>query len=205
MQSGTINASDIGDGIGVSWTTISKYNNSKQFQNYNNGSLTNRGMQFIKGDVVFINLNADTFWENQTWDTDTNYNNAGFFNLTNTSNNWNVVGIQNQTGRTIGNFERLLTLSNVFTNVTKTPYGIGDDNQTFPAPINDTFEFISYFNNTAGVTKKFTTHPFNRAFNNLTDVDFGEVLWTNINQTWNFSNVIGEIGYITIDRRIVVT
>jgi hypothetical protein len=196
MQSGTINASDLGEGLGVSWVTISKYNASKQFQNYNNGTSTNADMVFKKGDVVFININTDTYWENQTWDVSSDYTDNGLFNLTNTTNNWNLFGIQNQTGRTIGNIEQMFLLSNVYTS---TPY----EQVSVVAPKNESLQFITYFNNTAISTKKYVPHPYNYSFNNDTLVDFGEVVWINLNATWNVSTTLGEVGYFTINRSLI--
>lgn len=187
MQSGTVNASDLGSGLGVSWTTISKYNSSKQFQNYNNGSASNAGMTFVKGDVVFINVNADTYFENQTWDTDVNYLHEQKINLTNTSVGWNVIGVQNQTGWTLGQIELGILKSNI-------PASGGESGARYyyelfnvTLPRNDSFTSVVYFNNTALTNKKFVGHPRNLTFNNNTLVDFGEVVWIKINNSINGS------------------
>jgi len=186
MQAGTINASDLTEGIGPNWVTISRYNSSKQFKNFNNGSVTNADMTFKKGDVVFIDLNAQTFWENQTWDTDTSYTDGGLFNLTNSSNQWNIFGMQNQTGFTVGQIELGIMLSNRIIGdlVAGGEYYYDLTNVTF-LPNNDSIQFITPYNNTAIVTRKYIPHPFNRSFGNNTLLDFGEVAWININGSIN--------------------
>ena len=189
IMESTTNASNLGLGLGVSWTTISRYNASKQFLNYNNGTSTNNGMVFRKGEVVFINVNANTYWENQTWDTSSAYNNEEYFNLTNTSGGWNVFGIQNQAGVDITKIERGIMDSNMcgvllgangctyfqtltgFTNIT--------------LPNNNSIQALVYFNNTASSNKKFVVHPFNYTKNNDTFADFGEVVWIQINASIN--------------------
>lgn len=187
IQSGTINASDIGSGLVPSWTTISKYNSSKQFQNYNNGSATNGGMLFRKGDAIFVNVNADTYWENQTWDTSNAYTNDALFNLSNSSGGWNAFGMQNQTGLTIGQIERGILLSNTYRTG-----GDGISNGTYyyefknvTLPNNDSIQSLVYFNNTAISTRKYVLHPFNYSVNNDTRIDYGEVIWININASIN--------------------
>lgn len=188
MQSGNINASDLAEGVGVSWNTVTRFNSSKQFLNYNNGSTTNNGMVFKKGDVVFINVNADTYWENQTWDTTVNYNDGNLFNLTNTSNGWNVFGMQNQSGFKMGQIELGILKSNIPKNNTGegnsgTEYFYEFKNVTLP--LNNSLQSIVYFNNTAVNTRKFVLHPFNYSNANTTLIDFGEVVWININASIN--------------------
>ncbi len=154
-------------------------------------------MNFIKGDVVFINLNAQTYWENQTWDTDTNYNAEGYFNLTNVTNDWNVFGVQNQSGRTMGTIDDAWLIINSQTAYNTTPFLINNDTAI---PNNDSLQAIVYFNNTAVTNRKYVVHPFNYTLNNLTTIDFGEVMWININATWNHTVKTGEVGFITINR-----
>ena len=195
MQSGTINASDLGNGIGATWATITRYNSSKGFVNYNNGTSTNANMSFQKGDVVFINLNADTYWENQTWDTSSAYTNNGLFNLTNTTGGWNVFGVQNQSGFTLGRIDWGIRLSNLqqgglngSTSGTAGGayyYNVGGAFVNVTLPLNDSLQSLVYFNNSAVNTRKFVLHPFNYSKNNLTFVDFGEVVWININKSIN--------------------
>src|SRR3990167_3825319 len=198
MESGTINASDLGKGLGANWVTISRFNNSKEFENYNNGSSTKADMLFKKGDVVFFNVNDNTYWENQTWDTDTNYNSGGLVNITNISSNWNIIGIQNQSGRTIGNIEQMWLLSNRFINES-VPYG-----GVIKTPDNASLMAIVYFNNSADATKRYVPHPFNYSFNNATTVDFGGVVWININASWNISSIAyNGTGYVTLNRTVI--
>jgi len=184
MQSGTINSSDLGIGFGASWTTISKYNVSstaKTFQNYNNGSSTNENMSFRKGDVVFINVNADSYWENQTWDTDSSYTDV-LFNLTNSSSGWNLFGVQNQSGFTLGRIDWGIRYSNRIGGGT---YSYYYDFANVTLPNNESVQYLTYFNNTAVATKKYVTHPYNYTKNNDTFVDFGESVWININASIN--------------------
>lgn len=192
MGSGTINASELGSGLGASWETISRYNQSKAFNNYNNGSTTNNGMIFKKGDPVFINVNADTYWENQTWDTDSNYNAEKLYNLTNTTTFWNVMGIQNQSGRTMGNIEYLIDKSNVFKLVQGVDVSI---------PANNSLNVIVFYNNSAVTTKKYVVHPYNYSLANDTTIDFGEVVWINYNSSYgNLTTSLGDVGYLTVNR-----
>ncbi|KKK98694.1 hypothetical protein LCGC14_2640200, partial [marine sediment metagenome] len=196
IQAGTVTSAQLGNGLGASWVTISRYNQSKEFQNYNNGSSTNNDMSFKKGDVVFFNLNADTYWENQTWDTDSNYNAEGIYNLTNTTNDWNVFGIQNQSGRTLGQIEALIFQNNIYSNIS------GLD---VISPSNVSFQVADYFNNTAINTRKFVVHPANYTLNNGTPLDFGEVAWINYNSSYNLSTSLGEVGFFTVNRSRMVT
>ena len=197
MNSGTLTSAEIANGIGVSWNTISRYNSSKQFLNYNNGSSTNNAMTFRKGDVVFINTNADTYWENQTWDTDVAYSNNGIFNLTNTSGGWNVFGMQNQSGFSMGRIELGILKSNICMgnlSIFNCSYydvaGLSLSNN-ITLPLNNSIQSIVFYNNTAISNKKFVPHPFNYSFNNASPtIDYGEVVWININNSINGTNLM---------------
>lgn len=198
MQSGTVTSAQIGNGLGVTWNTISRLNLSKDFNDYNNGSVTNNDMNFVKGDVVFINLNVDTYWENQTWDTDPNYNHEGIFNLTNITNDWTVVAVLNQSGRTMGSIEIIWNLVNSQRSENFTYL-----NSSTPIKFvsnNDTQQVISYFNNSAIDIRKFVDHPRNFSLNNLTVMDFGEVFWVNINESWNVTDTHGRVGVVPLNR-----
>lgn len=192
MQAGSINASDLGKGIGTNWVTLSRYNSSKEFKNYNNGSSTNEDMLFKKGDVLFINLNQDTYWENQTWDTSTAYTDDDLLNLTNTSGGWNVFGVQNQSGLlTVGLIENGILFSNFVRGLVATGEGAYYyDITNASLPPNSSLGFIVHFNNTADNTRKYNNHPSvrNITFNNGTLLDFGEVGYININQSINGSS-----------------
>ena len=70
-----------------------------------------------------------------------------------------------------------------FSGVGNASYYYGFTNITLP--LNDSIQSIVFFNNTAINTKKFVLHPFNYSLNNRTLIDFGEVVWININASIN--------------------
>lgn len=183
VQTGTTNSTTIANSLGHTWTTISKYNSSKQFQNYNNGTTTNNDMIFKKGDVVFIKVNEDTYFENQTWDTDTGFT-SQLINLTNFSGGWNAIGVQNQTGLQLGQIEYGILKSNRREGGVNGSYYFDIVNVS-QLPSNLSLLEIVMYNWSSG---KYVVHPANYSQSNLTLAEFGEVVWVHINESINGSS-----------------
>lgn len=181
MRTGTVNASTIASEI-PNAAVISKYNSSKNFQNYNNGTSTNAGLLFRKGEVAFIYVNQDSLWEGETWDTDVNPPHGGLFNLTNTSSGWNVIGIVNQSGTTIGIFEQLFRQQNDYSTAANLYYS-----KTYSQYQNYSLTFVTFYNNTAARNRQFVSHPYDINLNNATNLDYGNAIWVNVNETTNQS------------------